>query len=36
VRFLFDRSIAGTIVVDEIGFSHMDPAFRRVVVADRD
>jgi hypothetical protein len=35
VRFLFDRSIAGTIVVDEIGFSHMDPAFRRVVVADR-
>ncbi|MGH7129658.1 MAG: hypothetical protein ACREIV_13900 [Planctomycetaceae bacterium] len=31
VRFLFDRAPAGTVVIDEIGFSAMDPAFFRVV-----
>jgi hypothetical protein len=31
VRFLFDRAPAGTVVIDEIGFSAMDPAFYRVV-----
>ncbi|HEX7051361.1 MAG TPA: hypothetical protein VF188_14235 [Longimicrobiales bacterium] len=27
VRFVFDRTPAGTVVVDEIGFSALDPAF---------
>jgi dienelactone hydrolase len=30
VRFLFDRAPAGTVVIDDIGFSAMDPAFLRV------
>jgi hypothetical protein len=30
VRFLFDESVAGTVVLDEVGFSNMDPAFLRV------
>ena len=30
VRFLFDESDAGTVVLDEVGFSRMDPAFLRV------
>jgi dienelactone hydrolase len=34
VRFLFDRAPAGTVVIDEIGFSAMDPAFYRVVDGD--
>ena len=28
VRFLFDRAPAGTVIVDDIGFAHMDAAFR--------
>jgi dienelactone hydrolase len=30
VRFLFDRAPAGTVVIDDIGFSAMDPGFLRV------
>jgi len=30
IRFLFDESNAGTVVLDEVGFSRMDPAFLRV------
>ena len=30
VRFLFDESKAGTVVLDEVGLSQMDPAFLRV------
>lgn len=32
VQFRFDRAVAGTVIVDEIGFSHMDPAFLRAMV----
>jgi dienelactone hydrolase len=28
VRFLFDRVVAGTVIVDDIGFARMDAAFR--------
>jgi dienelactone hydrolase len=27
VRFVFDRAIAGTVILDELGFASMDPAF---------
>jgi dienelactone hydrolase len=27
VRFLFDRAVAGTIIVDDIGFAALDPAY---------
>jgi hypothetical protein len=27
IRFLFDRVVAGTVVIDDIGFSNPDPAF---------
>jgi hypothetical protein len=27
VRFVFDRTVAGTIIVDDVGFSSMNPAF---------
>lgn len=27
VRFVFDRTVAGTVVLDNIGFSQLDPAF---------
>jgi len=30
VRFLFDETVAGTVVLDEVGFSRMNPAFLRV------
>jgi hypothetical protein len=30
VRLVFDRTPAGTVVVDDIGFSNLDPAFLRV------
>ena len=30
IRFLFDESEAGTVVLDEVGLSQMDPAFLRV------
>lgn len=30
VRFLFDESTSGSVVLDEVGFSKMDPAFLRV------
>jgi dienelactone hydrolase len=33
IRFVFDRAAAGTVVVDEIGFSRMDPAFTRATIA---
>jgi len=29
VAFVFDRAVAGTVIVDDIGFSHMNPAFFR-------
>jgi dienelactone hydrolase len=29
IQFLFDESKAGTVVLDEVGFSRMDPAFLR-------
>jgi hypothetical protein len=34
IRFLFDESPAGSLVLDEVGFSNMDPAFLRVSGAD--
>ena len=34
VRFLFDESTAGSLVLDEVGFSKMDPSFLRVSAAD--
>jgi len=34
VKLLFDRTKAGTVVVDDIGFSHLDPAFLTVRVPD--
>jgi len=30
VRVVFDESKAGTVVLDEVGFSRMDPAFLKV------
>ena len=33
IRFVFDRTTAGTVVVDDIGFSAMSPAFTRVSAA---
>jgi len=30
VRFLFDESVSGSLVLDEVGFSRMDPAFLEV------
>jgi hypothetical protein len=33
VRFVFDRADAGTVLVDEIGFARIDPAFTSAVVA---
>lgn len=30
IQFLFDQMEAGTVVMDEVGFSRMDPAFLRV------
>jgi dienelactone hydrolase len=30
IRFLFDRAIAGTIIVDDIGFAALDPAYLTV------
>jgi hypothetical protein len=27
VRLVFDRAVQGEVVVDEIGFSNLDPAF---------
>jgi dienelactone hydrolase len=35
IRFVFDRAYAGTVIVDDIGFSHMDPAFTRVSAGGR-
>lgn len=32
VRFVFDRTPAGTVVLDDLGFSAMDPAFTRARV----
>jgi dienelactone hydrolase len=29
VRLLFDESVAGSVILDEVGFSRMDPAFLR-------
>jgi hypothetical protein len=33
IRFLFDESNAGTVVLDQVGFSWMDPAFLAVSAA---
>ena len=30
VQFLFDESVAGSVVLDQVGLSRMDPAFLRV------
>jgi dienelactone hydrolase len=30
IRFVFDRSHAGEVIIDNVGFSTMDPAFTRV------
>jgi hypothetical protein len=27
VRFRFDRAVAGTIIIDDIGFAALDPAY---------
>ncbi len=27
VRFVFDRAVAGTVIIDDIGFASLDPAF---------
>ena len=35
IRFSFDRSVAGTVVVDDIGFSALRPGFTRVSAARR-
>ena len=35
VTFLFDESGSGTVVLDEVGLSRMDPAFLRVPGAER-
>ena len=32
IRFVFDRVASGTVVVDDIGFSELDPAFTSVTV----
>ncbi|HET6230097.1 MAG TPA: hypothetical protein VFE05_08510 [Longimicrobiaceae bacterium] len=32
VRLVFDRSVAGTVILDDVGFAHLDPAYTRVVV----
>ena len=34
VRFVFDLAVAGTVVIDDIGFATPDPAFLRARVAD--
>jgi dienelactone hydrolase len=34
LSLVFDRATAGTIVLDEIGFATMNPAFRRATVTD--
>jgi dienelactone hydrolase len=34
VRLVFDRTPAGTVVVDDVGFARMDPAFTRVGVGE--
>ncbi len=31
IRFVFDRAVAGTVVVDDIGFANMPAAFRTIV-----
>jgi hypothetical protein len=36
IRFIFDRTVAGTVIVDEIGFANMNPAFRRAIVTEQD
>ena len=35
IRFVFDRTDAGTVVVDDVGISYLDPAFTSVRVAPR-
>ncbi|MGH7577016.1 MAG: alpha/beta hydrolase family protein [Longimicrobiales bacterium] len=32
VRFVFDRATAGTVIIDDVGFANMPPAFRRAVL----
>ncbi len=32
IRFVFDRVVSGTVVLDDIGFSQLDPAFTSVAV----
>ena len=33
VRFVFDRAVAGTVVIDDIGLATPDPAFLRAPVS---
>ncbi len=35
VTFVFDESVSGTVVLDEVGFSRMDPAFLEVSGVER-
>lgn len=35
VRLVFDGSRAGTVILDQVGFSRMDPAFLRISAASR-
>lgn len=34
VRFVFDRAVAGTVIVDDIGFANMPSGFRRAVLTE--
>src|SRR5690606_5130356 len=36
VRFVFDRAVAGTVVIDDIGFGTPRPAFLQVPLVDQD
>jgi hypothetical protein len=35
VRLLFDRTVAGEVAVDQVGFSNLDPAFLQARVEKR-
>ncbi|MCI0432947.1 MAG: S9 family peptidase [Gemmatimonadetes bacterium] len=35
VRFVFDRAVAGTVILDDIGFATLDPAFVPVATGQR-
>ena len=35
VRFVFDRAVAGTVIIDDIGFARLDPAFMPLATGQR-